>query len=90
LGALSDNGGPTSTRLPLPGSPLIDAIPNASCEADGAAGITADQRGLVRPSPTGGACDVGAVEVQVPTPPTPAAPPPSPALPVVREPRFTG
>jgi hypothetical protein len=30
LGALANNGGPTQTRLPLTGSPLIDAIPNAA------------------------------------------------------------
>ncbi len=62
LGALADNGGPTETRLPQSGSPLIDAIPLASCQADGAGGITTDQRGLARPSGPG--CDIGAVEVE--------------------------
>jgi predicted outer membrane repeat protein len=62
LGALANNGGPTQTRLPQPGSPLIDAVPLASCQADGAAGITTDQRGMTRPSGQG--CDIGSVEVQ--------------------------
>ena len=31
LGALADNGGPTQTMLPLVGSPLLNAIPPASC-----------------------------------------------------------
>jgi hypothetical protein len=61
LGALADNGGPTPTQLPLAGSPLIDAIPATSCQADGATGITTDQRGVTRPQ--GGSCDIGAVEV---------------------------
>lgn len=65
LAALADYGGPTETRLPLTGSPLIDAIPNASCEtAPLATGITSDQRSFARPSPTAGACDIGAVERQ--------------------------
>jgi hypothetical protein len=81
LSALANNGGPTQTRLPQPGSPLIDAIPVASCQADGASGITTDQRSLARPSGSG--CDIGAVEVQV------AAPAPAPA-PVVITPKFTG
>jgi hypothetical protein len=62
LGPLAANGGPTHTRLPQAGSPLIDAMPLASCQSDGAAGITTDQRGLQRPS--GNGCDIGSVEVQ--------------------------
>jgi hypothetical protein len=77
LGALANNGGPTQTRLPQSGSPLIDAIPLASCQADGASSISTDQRGLARPSGLG--CDIGAVEVQV------AAP-----APLVITPKFTG
>jgi hypothetical protein len=80
LGALASNGGPTETRLPSPGSPLIDAIPIASCNFDG---ITTDQRGISRPQGTG--CDIGAVEVQPATPSGPSA-----AAPVTAEPRFTG
>ena len=56
LGALGDNGGPTQTMLPLPGSPLIDAIqPVSECQVD------VDQRGVSRPQIKG--CDTGAVEV---------------------------
>ena len=69
LGTLGANGGPTQTRLPLTGSPLIDAIPTGSCQADGAVGITTDQRLLPRPAFAG--CDIGAVEVQPPPPPQP-------------------
>jgi hypothetical protein len=84
LGALADNGGPTATRLPLSGSPLIDAIPVAAC----APGITVDQRGVTRPQDGDGngssGCDIGAVEV-VFTPDTPL-----PATPLPLAPRFTG
>jgi hypothetical protein len=62
LGPLADNGGPTPTLLPLTGSLLIDAIPSAACQDDGAAGVTTDQRGVARPQI--GGCDVGAVEVE--------------------------
>ncbi|MEZ5944735.1 MAG: choice-of-anchor Q domain-containing protein [Planctomycetaceae bacterium] len=51
LGELADNGGPTFTYAPIPGSPLIDA---------GATTQTLDQRG--RPRPIGFADDIGAVE----------------------------
>ena len=67
VGALASNGGPTQTQLPQTGSPLIDAIPSAACRtAPLATGITIDQRHLVRPEQTGGNCDIGAVEVQLP------------------------
>jgi CSLREA domain-containing protein len=58
VGALGDNGGPTQTRRPLPGSAAIDAyaIPCAG-------GLAVDQRGIARPQPAGGKCDVGAVEI---------------------------
>lgn len=68
LGGLADNGGPTFTMLPGATSPLLDAIPVASCESGPAAGITVDQRGVTRPQGTG--CDIGAVEVEVAPPPT--------------------
>jgi hypothetical protein len=59
LGPLADNGGPTPTRLPTPGSAAIDSVPV------GAAGLCdsshpMDQRGVGRP--VGAACDRGAVE----------------------------
>jgi hypothetical protein len=56
LGDLQDNGGPTLTHAPLPGSPLIDAgtlqvstLPST------------DQRGVARPQRLG--VDIGAVEI---------------------------
>jgi hypothetical protein len=64
LAELADNGGSTLTRTPQLNSPLIDAIPIGSCQLDGAAGITSDQRDRSRPA--GAGCDVGAVEVQPP------------------------
>ncbi|MGH8984891.1 MAG: choice-of-anchor Q domain-containing protein [Acidimicrobiia bacterium] len=87
LGALADNGGPTPTQLPQTGSPLIDAIPATSCQADGASGITTDQRGVTRPQV--GGCDIGAVEVEPAGPPAPA-PAPGAAVPVAAVARFTG
>jgi hypothetical protein len=81
LGVLADNGAPGPTLLPQSGSPLLDAIPVVSCQADGAAGITTDERGVGRPQ--GNGCDVGAVEVEVATPTTPAEP-------VALQPGFTG
>jgi hypothetical protein len=62
LGALADNGGPTVTRLPQTGSPLIDQIPAASPCAG--VNVVIDQRGLPRPTTAGTFCDIGAVEVQ--------------------------
>lgn len=57
--ALADNGGPTPTLLPTPGTALIDPI-GITCE------VSTDQRGLARPidgDQIGGAlCDIGAVE----------------------------
>ena len=88
LGALADNGGPTMTLLPAATSPLVDWIPNAACQtAPYSVGITADQRGLARPEQAGGACDIGAVELQL-APEPPVGPPVVP--PVVVTPRFTG
>jgi len=62
LGRLAAVGGPTRTRQPLEGSPLLDVIPNGSCAAG--IGVIADQRGRPRPAPDAGACDIGAVEIQ--------------------------
>ena len=53
-----DNTGvtaPTRTHALLPGSPAINAGNNTTCEAT-------DQRGVARPIPSGGACDMGAFE----------------------------
>jgi predicted outer membrane repeat protein len=63
LGVLADNGGPTRTRHPLPGSPLIDVISPLYCSSHSASPW--DQR-LVDRDDTGAAtegCDIGSVEV---------------------------
>lgn len=89
LAPLGAYGGPTLTRAPLAGSPVIDVVPNADCEA-GQDGITADQRGFPRPEVAGGLCDAGAVEGDYAptTPVTPTTPAVTPA--VVITPAFTG
>ncbi len=59
VGALTDNGGLTATRLPFPGSAAADAIPDGTvglCDAS----TPVDQR--EEPRPVGGACDRGAAE----------------------------
>lgn len=90
IGALANNGGPTPTRAPNTGSPLIDAIPTAACQADGATGITTDQRGVTRPQQ--GGCDIGSVEVVAPPVTTTSGGVPSATTPtpVAAKPAFTG
>jgi hypothetical protein len=69
LGLLADNGGPTFTHLPMPGSPAID---QGTSDLLTAYGITTDQRHLPLtvdlagiPNPIlGNGTDIGAVEVQ--------------------------
>ena len=80
LGTLVDNGGPTRTRVPNPGSPALNR--GGPCPEK-------DQRGLFRAP--GGACDAGAVEVGAtatppatpvtPAPPVTLTPPPAPPAP---------
>jgi CSLREA domain-containing protein len=60
---LGANGGPTATKLPASGSPVVDHIPGGAAFCDGS--YPFDQRGL--PRPANGACDIGPVEVQPPT-----------------------
>ncbi|HEY1377481.1 MAG TPA: right-handed parallel beta-helix repeat-containing protein [Gemmataceae bacterium] len=60
LGPLQDNGGPTFTRVPLPGSPARDAGDPAFAPPP-----ATDQRG--KPRVQNGRIDIGAVEGQVPT-----------------------
>jgi CSLREA domain-containing protein len=63
LGPLADNGGPTQTRMPQPGSPAIQAGNPAAPGSGGLACEATDQRGVVRP--VGSRCDIGAVESSV-------------------------
>ena len=62
LGPLQDNGGPTPTRAPVPGSPAVDR--------GSSSGLATDQRGLPRPvdlagvANAGDGSDIGAVELQ--------------------------
>jgi hypothetical protein len=79
--ALGAHGGPTETRPPAEGSPLIDGVALAACHPDG---IAVDQRGVARPQRT--ACDIGAVELVALTP----TPTPEPAPAAIVTPRFTG
>jgi hypothetical protein len=72
LGTLTDNGGPTETMLPEPGSAAIDKGSSL-----GQTDTSHDQRGLSRPvqstvaDATGGdGSDIGAVEAQAPPAPT--------------------
>lgn len=60
LGALAHNGGPTRTHALLVGSPAIDA---GACTDAAGAPVTTDQRGIGRPQPAGGSCDIGAYEL---------------------------
>jgi large repetitive protein len=60
LGRLGNHGGATQTQLPLKASPAIDAEPGGTADCSDAA---RDQRGVLRPQPTGGRCDLGSVEL---------------------------
>ena len=65
LGYVEDNGGPTLTQAPMPGSPALDQIPLGTT-ADGMSLCPGtDQRGVARPQ--GARCDLGALEL-VPAP----------------------
>ena len=71
LEALADNGGPTLTYMPRPGSHAIDTgSPDCPPPAT-------DQRGVRRPF--GRACDKGAVEYDVAPTPTATLVPPTPS-----------
>jgi CSLREA domain-containing protein len=66
LGPLADNGGPTPTHAPQPGSPLIDAGNPALPGSSEAACSVFDQRGVAHLQDGDGddvaRCDIGAVE----------------------------
>jgi hypothetical protein len=61
LGPLTNNGGPTATMMPLPGSPAINAGSNPGM-------LATDQRGPGFARTLGSATDIGAVEVNPATP----------------------
>jgi hypothetical protein len=61
LGPLANNGGPTFTMVPQPGSSAINGVP-ATCP------VTIDQRGIQRPGPNKTSCDIGAVETGITNP----------------------
>ena len=86
LAPLGAYGGPTLTRAPLVGSPVLDVVANSECQA-GQDGITLDQREFPRPEVAGGRCDAGAVEGDY-APTTPTNPAGTPA--VVITPAFSG
>jgi len=64
LGPLQDNSGPALTHALLPGSPALDAIPEEAGGGDYNGAPTTDQRGVIRPQPSGGDCDIGAYEAR--------------------------
>jgi predicted outer membrane repeat protein len=70
LGPLADHGGPTRTHPALPGSPAVDAGDPGVPGSGGTACEATDQRGMSRPQPPGGLCDIGAFELvpgEIPT-----------------------
>src|SRR4029077_9192830 len=69
LGPLQDNGGPTLTHAPLPGSPAIDTgDPSFTPPPD------FDQRGPGYPRVFNGHIDIGSFEIQSGPTPTPTPP----------------
>ena len=60
LGLLRDNGGPAETEALLAGSPAIDGGNPAGCTDLAGNLLTTDERGVSRPQPSGGRCDIGA------------------------------
>ena len=62
LAALAGNDGPTRTHALEPGSPAIDGGNPAAPTGTGGTCAPADQRGVKRTQ--GGACDIGAYELE--------------------------
>jgi hypothetical protein len=83
LGALANNGGPTKTMAPLPGSPAVDAGPDPVATFTGNG---FDQRGTPWVRIYGGRSDIGALEVQ----PDPNATTPTAGTDEPLVPAFTG
>ncbi|PZA07738.1 MULTISPECIES: right-handed parallel beta-helix repeat-containing protein [unclassified Meiothermus] len=62
LNPLADNGGPVQTHLPQSGSPVLDQVPPSACTDLDGNSVATDARGVSRPQPQNGKCDIGAVE----------------------------
>jgi len=62
LGALTNNGGPTPTRLPNVGSPAIGLVPSGTSANGSSLCPRDDQRGVAGPPSGQSACSAGAVE----------------------------
>jgi IPT/TIG domain len=62
LRSLGDYGGPTLTAPPSPSSIVVTGSPTAPCA------VEVDQRGVPRPQPPGGECDIGSVQFAPPAP----------------------
>lgn len=63
LGALANNGGPADTIALKSGSPAINAGNPSGCTDAFGHALATDERGVARPQPAGGRCDVGAYEL---------------------------
>ena len=63
FGSLANNGGPTDTLMPLPGSPAIGAVPLTTTLNSVPVCPRTDQRGVV----SNGPCTIGAVQVNIQT-----------------------
>jgi CSLREA domain-containing protein len=70
IGPLQDNGGPTFTHAPLPGSAAIDGGDSGIPGSGGTTCEASDQRGVSRPQRV--RCDIGSLELD-PCPPLPLA-----------------
>jgi predicted outer membrane repeat protein len=68
LGLLASNGGPTKTHALLATSPAIGAVPSGACTDWNGNAVATDQRGQLRPNPSGSNCDAGAYESELGTP----------------------
>ena len=66
VGSLHGNGGPAETEALLAGSPAIDGGNPAGCTDLAGNLLTTDERGVSRPQPPGGRCDIGAYERALP------------------------
>jgi hypothetical protein len=71
LGPLQNNGGLTLTQALPASSPAVDA---GTCTDGFGESLSVDQRGMARPQPAGGKCDIGAFELAPTAPPAPAPP----------------